>query len=676
MQTKSKNSQRPLTLALALSLALLAGCDQANRAEQEAGSDDAPRSQSSGPNSVSEADKAKLASRQNPQSQPESRVADMPAPEVYAEPRDASAPMQTQADDAPVMAGNKKDYAGLAAASAPEAQDSRARRGDNGAAKPALVVGQIVAEEKSMAAPVQIATDQVAPATPGESAPSKSAPGESAPGESAPGESAPGESALVVNTENYDHTAVNPIKQAAVEPVSTFSIDVDTGSYTNTRRMLTQENRLPPQDAVRAEEFINYFDYAYKQPANRAQPFSVTTELGLAPWNAKHELLLIGLKGFEMQKSEIPAANLVFLLDVSGSMDEPNKLPLLKASITQMVERMTARDRVSIVVYAGAAGLVLEPTPGNQHETILAALNQLSAGGSTNGGEGIELAYQLATANKIAGGANRIILATDGEFNVGQFDQNKLKEFVASKRDSGVSLSTLGFGADNYNDAMAEQLADVGNGKYAYIDSIEEASRVLGREVAGSLYTIAGDVKIQIEFNPSLVSEYRLIGYDNRMLAREDFNNDKIDAGDIGAGHTVTALYEITRAGSGGEAIDPLRYAPKSAVSGGKELAFLKLRYKLPNHSESTLISQAIVATAQSSYRLQYAAMVAAFAEHLHGGKYLGKFGLNQIEQTLSKVEAPAKAELLHLIAIAKQIEVASEQRPVAQVQISVPAGK
>lgn len=635
---QSKNSQRPLTLALALSLALLAGCNQANRAEQEAGSDDTrtsdARAQNSGP--VSEVDKAKLENRQTPQSPPASTVADMPAPEASAE------AMRTQADSSPVMDDNKKDYAGLAAAQAPEAQGSRTRRADNGTAKPALIAGQIAAEDKNIAVPQQ------------------------APVELAPAELAPAEPKLVVNTENYDHTPVNPIKQTAVEPVSTFSIDVDTGSYTNTRRMLTQENRLPPQDAVRAEEFINYFDYGYKQPANRAQPFSVTTELGTAPWNAKHELLLIGLKGFEMQKSEIPPANLVFLLDVSGSMDEPNKLPLLKASITQMVERMSARDRVSIVVYAGAAGLVLEPTPGNEHDKILAALNQLSAGGSTNGGEGIELAYQLAIGNKIEGGVNRIILATDGDFNVGQFDQNKLKEFIASKRDSGVSLSTLGFGADNYNDAMAEQLADVGNGKYAYIDSIEEASRVLGREVAGSLYTIAGDVKIQIEFNPSLVSEYRLIGYDNRMLAREDFNNDKIDAGDIGAGHTVTALYEITRAGSGGEAIDRLRYSPKNVAANGKELAFLKLRYKLPNQSESVLITQAITPKAQSSYRLQYAAMVAAFAEHLHGGKYLGKFGLNQIEQALSNVEQPEKAELLSLVAIAKQIEA-----PVAQVQIS-----
>ena len=650
MLLQSKNTQRPLTLALALALALLAGCNQANRAEQEAATDAARAQSSSGP-VLAEDDKAKLNSRSS--APPESVVIDMPIDEPAAESADASVPIQTQSQT-PILAGNKSDAVGLAAAQAPLApqqQDYRTRRADKFAANTAVAPGVIVAEENGIAVPM--------PADQAE---------------------------LIMDTENYEHTPENPIKQAALEPVSTFSVDVDTGSYTNTRRMLTQENRLPPQDAVRAEEFINYFDYGYKQPANRAQPFSVTTELGAAPWNAKHELLLIGLKGFEMQKNEIPAANIVFLLDVSGSMDEPNKLPLVKASIMQMVERLSARDRVSIVVYAGAAGLVLEATPGNQHGKILAALEQLSAGGSTNGGEGIELAYKLADANKIPGGVNRIILASDGDFNVGQFNQDKLKEFIAGQRKSGVSFSTLGFGAGNYNDAMAEQLADVGNGKYAYIDSLDEARRVLGREIAGSLYTIAGDVKIQIEFNPSVVSEYRLIGYDNRMLATEDFNNDKIDAGDIGAGHTVTALYEITRVGSGGEAIDPLRYAPKNLGSGGKELAFLKLRYKLPikssrpgdttEDSESVLITQAIAPRAQSSYRLQYAAMVAAFAEHLQGGKYLGKFGLSQIEQALSKVEQSEKAELLSLIAIVKQIETPVSPTPIAQAQISVPERK
>lgn len=473
---------------------------------------------------------------------------------------------------------------------------------------------------------------------------------------------------LVVNTENYEAAEQNAIHQAAIDPVSTFSVDVDTGSYTNTRRMLTQENRLPPHDAVRPEEFINYFDYRYPQPKNRDKPFSVTTELGVAPWNSERELLLIGLQGYTMQASEIPAANLVFLLDVSGSMDEPNKLPLLKASLAELVERLGARDRVAIVVYAGAAGVVLEPTPGNQREKILAALNQLSAGGSTNGGEGIELAYKLAEASKIDGGVNRILLATDGDFNVGQFDQNALKEFISKKRETGISLSTFGFGAGNYNDAMAEQLADVGNGKYSYIDSINEAKRVLGRELSGSLYTIASDVKVQIEFNPAVVSEYRLIGYDNRMLAREDFNNDKVDAGDIGAGHRVTALYEITRVGRGTPALDPLRYGEKNigTASTGKELGFLKLRYKAPGESKSVLLTTAVSATAQSSYRLNYAASVAAFAEYLRGSKYLGGYNLSQLTQDFAAIKEASDSELSSLLSAAQGIE-----KPQDAVQIS-----
>lgn len=472
---------------------------------------------------------------------------------------------------------------------------------------------------------------------------------------------------LVVNTENYDAAERNAIHQTAVDPVSTFAVDVDTGSYTNTRRMLTMENRLPPHDAVRPEEFINYFDYNYPQPKNRENPFSVTTELGAAPWNSDHELLLIGLQGYSLSQSEIPAANLVFLLDVSGSMDEPNKLPLLKASLAELVERLSARDRVAIVVYAGAAGVVLEPTPGNQHEKILAALDQLSAGGSTNGGEGIELAYKLAEASKIEGGVNRILLATDGDFNVGQFDQNALKEFVSKKRATGISLSTFGFGAGNYNDAMAEQLADVGNGKYSYIDSINEAKRVLGRELAGSLYTIASDVKVQIEFNPAVVSEYRLIGYDNRMLAREDFNNDKVDAGDIGAGHRVTALYEITRVG-GKAAMDPLRYGTQQASTAGKgsELGFLKLRYKAPGESKSVLVTTAVSAKAQSSYRLNYAASVAAFAEYLRGSKYLGDYNLTKLASDFSSVKEASKSELTSLLLSAQSLE-----KPEAAVQIS-----
>jgi Ca-activated chloride channel homolog len=470
-----------------------------------------------------------------------------------------------------------------------------------------------------------------------------------------------------VDQENYAASEVNPIQLVSEQAISTFSVDVDTGSYTNVRRMLVSENRLPPVDAVRAEEFINYFDYQYQGPANRSQPFSVTTELGTAPWNSERELLLVGLQGYQMQKSEIPPVNLVLLLDVSGSMDEPDKLPLLKASLLRMTERLGAKDRVAIVVYAGAAGLVLPSTPANDFKTISRALENLSAGGSTNGGEGIALAYKIAQENLIEGGINRILLATDGDFNVGQFDPNQLKKFVAKQRESGVQLSTLGFGAGNYNDEMAEQLADVGNGKYAYIDSLKEADKVLGRELVGSLFTIASDVKVQIEFNPAQVSEYRLIGYANRMLAREDFNNDKVDAGDIGVGHRVTALYEITRVGAKAS-MDPSRYQSNVPARGGNELAFLKLRYKLPNQSKSTLIETPIAATQKSSQRFQDAANIAAFAESLQGGKYLQNYDLSALIANMEKSALPAeqKSELLELMQRAQEL-----QKGAKPVQIS-----
>jgi Ca-activated chloride channel homolog len=466
------------------------------------------------------------------------------------------------------------------------------------------------------------------------------------------------------DNENYAETIPNPIQLVSEQPVSTFSVDVDTGSYTNVRRMLMAENRLPPADAVRAEEFINYFDYQYPLPANRNQPFSVTTELGKSPWNDQRELLLVGLQGYQLQKSDMPPANLVMLLDVSGSMDEPDKLPLLKQSLLRMTERLSARDRVAIVVYAGAAGLVLPSTPANDFKAISQALESLSAGGSTNGGEGIALAYQIAKENFIEGGVNRILLATDGDFNVGQFDPNQLKQYVAKQRQSGVQLSTLGFGTGNYNDEMAEQLADVGNGKYAYIDSLKEADRVLGRELVGSLFTIAKDVKIQIEFNPAQVSEYRLIGYTNRILAREDFNNDKVDAGDIGVGHRVTAMYEITRVGAKAS-FDASRYHSNVPALGGSELAFLKLRYKLPNESSSKLVEAAIASTQNSSQRLLDAAAIAAFAESLQGGKYLQAFSLDQMINSLEQSVLPAeqKADLLTLMQRAQELQ--TDQKPV-----------
>ena len=436
-----------------------------------------------------------------------------------------------------------------------------------------------------------------------------------------------------VNTENYTHRDSNPVQLVSEQPVSTFSIDVDTGSYTNVRHMLN-EGRLPPADAVRAEEFINYFDYGYTPPADREQPFSVTTELAPAPWNAKRQLLLVGIQGYRVPKAQIPASNLVFLIDTSGSMNEPDKLPLLQASLKQLVRELRHQDRVAIVTYAGHAGVALPSTAGDRHASIDAAIDGLGAGGSTHGSAGIELAYAQAEQGFIKGGVNRVILATDGDFNVGTVNQQALKTIIEDHRKSGVALTTLGFGEGNYNDAMAVMLADVGNGSHHYIDSLQEGRRVLVDEMSATLLTIAKDVKIQIEFNPAQVQEYRLIGYEKRMLKREDFNNDKVDAGDIGAGANVTAIYEITPTGSAGARIDPLRYANSAEPARrGDELAFLRLRYKLPGQSRSRLIEQPIAAQteARPSQRLRFAAAVGAFADALRGGRYLDGYGYTQI---------------------------------------------
>jgi len=439
--------------------------------------------------------------------------------------------------------------------------------------------------------------------------------------------------------EKYATHDDNPVQRTAENPVSTFSIDVDTGSYSNVRRMLTAGQR-PPADAVRAEEMINYFDYAYPAPTSRAVPFKVTTEMAPAPWNSKHTLLQIGIKGYDVPRTEIPPANLVFLIDTSGSMDEPNKLPLLKQSFALLVPHLRAQDRVAIVVYAGSAGLVLPSTPGDHHAEILAALDHLQAGGSTNGGAGIGLAYAQARSSYIKGGANRIILATDGDFNVGVSDTGSLKEMVAKERASGIALTTLGFGVDNYNDTMAEQLADIGDGNHAYIDTLNEGRKVFVDEMSSTLLTIAKDVKIQMEFNPAMVTEYRLIGYEDRALRREDFNNDKVDAGEIGAGHNVTALYELTLAGSGGEANDPLRYGKpalqSSTVKSGmsNEVGLLRLRYKQPDEKTSKLIEtplQLSQISANASPRLRFAAAVAAFADELRGGKHLNGYSWDAI---------------------------------------------
>lgn len=436
-----------------------------------------------------------------------------------------------------------------------------------------------------------------------------------------------------VNRENYTHRDSNPLQLVSERPVSTFSIDVDTGSYTNVRRMLNQ-GLLPPADAVRAEEFINYFDYGYTPPTHRERPFSVSTELAPAPWNAKRQLLLIGIQGYRIPATSIPASNLVFLIDTSGSMNAPNKLPLLQASLKQLVRELRQQDRVAIVTYAGSAGVVLPSTAGDRHATIDAAIDSLGARGSTNGGAGIELAYAQAEQGFIKGGVNRVILATDGDFNVGTVNQASLKTMIEDHRRSGVALTTLGFGENNYNDAMAVMLADAGNGSHHYIDTLQEGRRVLVDEMSATLLTIAADVKIQIEFNPAQVQEYRLIGYEKRMLKREDFNNDKVDAGEIGAGAHVTAIYEITPTGSAGARIDPLRYGERAAPSStGNELAFLRLHYKLPGQSRSRLIERPIAAQAEAraSERLRFAAAVAAFADALRGGKYLDGYSYAQI---------------------------------------------
>ncbi len=447
--------------------------------------------------------------------------------------------------------------------------------------------------------------------------------------------------------EQYEHFDENPVKLAREQPVSTFSIDVDTGSYSNVRRFLNG-GTLPPEDAVRVEELINYFSYDYPVPEGREQPFSVSTVVAAAPWNRDKLLLQIGIKGFEVPAERRPAANLVFLIDVSGSMQPEDKLPLLKRSLRLLARQLRPTDRLSMVVYAGAAGAVLPPTPGNHQAVILSALDQLEAGGSTNGGDAIRLAYDFARQAYIKGGINRVLLATDGDFKVGTVSFEALVDLVEREREGGVSLTTLGFGEGNYNDRLLEQLADAGNGNYAYIDGLAEGRKVLVEQVSGTLQTIARDVKIQVEFNSETVAEYRLIGYENRTLRREDFNNDRIDAGDIGAGHTVTALYELTLTGSPGALVDPLRYGgARPALTGGSgELAYVRLRYKAPDGDKSRLIEQPVrradVSTADAAPpELRFAAAVAAFGQILRGGKYTGDFGY----ESVAKLAAGARGD-------------------------------
>jgi Ca-activated chloride channel homolog len=458
----------------------------------------------------------------------------------------------------------------------------------------------------------------------------------------------------------------SPVKVTAEEPVSTFSIDVDTASYSFVRRMLS-DGYVPEPDAVRIEELINYFRYDYATPTDSARPFEPTVMVYPSPWAAEKQIVQIGIKGYVPPVAEDKPSNLVFLIDTSGSMDEPDKLPLLKRAFSLLVERLSGNDTVSIVAYAGSAGVVLKPTKATEKATILAALENLAAGGSTAGAEGIALAYQLADEAKVDGGVNRVILATDGDFNVGIDDPEALKDFIKTRRDNGVYLSVLGFGQGNLDDATMQALAQNGNGNASYIDSFREAQKVLVAEGGGTLETIAKDVKIQVEFNPAVVGEYRLIGYETRALNREDFNNDKVDAGEIGAGTTVTALYEITPVGAPGTLNDPLRYGAEATAATGPadEIGYLKLRYKAPDSDTSQLLETPIrTKTAFASLDAapddaRFAAAVAAFGQKLKGSDYV-EMSWREILQLAQSGRgddlAGYRAEFVQLIGLASDL--------------------
>lgn len=439
------------------------------------------------------------------------------------------------------------------------------------------------------------------------------------------------------NTEAYDYISDNPFLDVSQNPLSTFSIDVDTASYSNVRRFLNS-GRLPPKDAVRIEELLNYFEYDYQAPAG-GKPFSPNFEITEAPWKPEHRLLRIGLKARDIARNGRPPGNLVFLLDVSGSMDEPNKLPLVKQSMLLLLDQLTEKDRVAIVVYAGTSGLVLPSTSGSQKQKIRDAIDGLEAGGSTNGASGIQLAYQTAQENFIPSGVNRIILATDGDFNVGITNRGDLVRLIEEKAKTGIFLTILGFGMGNYKDATLETLSGKGNGNYAYIDELNEAKKVLVEQINGTLVTVAKDVKIQVEFNPRTVGAYRLIGYENRVMAKEDFNDDAKDAGDMGAGHAVTVLYEIVPAGTkspGGPAVDPLKYQKPtqlSSASAGDEMLTMKIRYKEPDQGKSLVLEFAAGDSgrkfSQGTPDYRFAAAVAAFGMVLRDSLHKGSATLD-----------------------------------------------
>ncbi len=476
------------------------------------------------------------------------------------------------------------------------------------------------------------------------------------------------------NTEGYSAINENGYKNVKNNPLSTFSIDVDNASYSNIRRFINM-GELPPADAVRIEEMINYFKYDYPEP-DGAHPFSIYTELAVCPWNSKHQLLQVGLRGKSIDKSSLPSSNLVFLLDVSGSMNAPNKLPLLKSAFGLLVNELRPQDRVAIVVYAGAAGLVLESTPGNRKEAIMRAIDNLEAGGSTAGGAGLKLAYTEAEKNFVKGGNNRIILATDGDFNIGESSNGGMERLIESEREKGVFITVLGFGMGNIKDDKMEIIADKGNGNYSYIDNLQEARKVLVREFGGTLFTIAKDVKFQIEFNPEKVASYRLIGYENRLLNDEDFNDDTKDAGEMGAGHNVTALYELIPTGTGERipSVDPLKYQSSRVEkdinkNNANEYLTIKLRYKKPDGTTSILIDKPVKGYVSdmedASDNLRFAAAVSEFGMILRDSEFKGNATLagaaSLARSARGSDDNGYRSELIRLIDTAKDMRVLAD---------------
>jgi Ca-activated chloride channel homolog len=463
----------------------------------------------------------------------------------------------------------------------------------------------------------------------------------------------------------------NPVRSVASDPVSTFSIDVDTASYSFVRRALN-EGLLPERDAVRVEEMINYFPYDWPAPAEAATPFNTTVSVMPTPWNDDTQLLHVAIKGYELA-GERPAANLVFLLDTSGSMQAPDRLPLVKSALAMLLDRMGPQDRISIVAYAGSAGTVLEPTAASERETILAALDRLEAGGSTAGAAGLREAYRLARSSFVEGGVNRVLLATDGDFNVGESSDQALERLVEDNRGDGIYLSVLGFGRGNFNDALMQTIAQNGNGTASYIDTLSEARKVLVEEAASTLFPIADDVKIQVEFNPARVAEYRLIGYESRALAREDFNNDRVDAGEIGSGHSLTAIYEITPVGSPARLIDDSRYqAPAATEIRSDEIAFLRLRYKAPGETESRLIERpvtdadAVADFASAGDDQRFSVAVAAFGQKLRGADAVAGFDYDNIVEIASAARGADpfgyRAEFLSMVRLASALDTRERQ--------------